>query len=479
QEKLPGSQIGLEIEIPSEITKNAYERVIQKYTRTANIPGFRKGKVPRQILIQRMGKNYLKAMALDEAIQDGLRKVKEREDIQAIGQFELISEFDDLLKVFEPGKELPLSAKVDVPPEAEIDNYVGLEIKAEEVPYDPAKVDEYLEARRVELATLVPVEGRPAQENNVVLIDYSAKFAPQEGEEKGETIFDTIKDYELELKQGSFIPGFIEGIVGMSTDETKEFEADFPKDYGNEELAGEKAIFTVTMKEIKEKELPELEDEFAEEISEFETLAELRESLEKDYRKKAEEQTELNKEIAVVDELVKVLKVELPQTTIEDEISKIVTQRAIELGQYGLDVSKMLTQEVVAKMRANSREAAIEQLKVDLALKEVAKRESITVDESEIEEEAIKVKKELEGQTLDEDKLYEVLKDNLTEKKTIKWLVERAKVELVPEGSLKAQEEQEEVEAEVDGGAIEVEATTVEETAASGDSPTEETTPNN
>jgi trigger factor len=157
QEKLPASQIGLEIEITPELSKNAYERVIQKYTRTANIPGFRKGKVPRQILIQRLGQNYLKAMALDEAIQDSLKKVREREDIKAIGQFELRSEFEDLLKEFEPGKELAFKAKVDVPPEVKIENYTGLEIKAEEVKYDPAKVDEYLEEHRLKLATLVPV----------------------------------------------------------------------------------------------------------------------------------------------------------------------------------------------------------------------------------------------------------------------------------------------------------------------------------
>lgn len=443
QEKLPASQIGLEIEIPPELSKNAYERVIQKYTRTANIPGFRKGKVPRQILIQRMGQNYLKAMALDEAIQDCLKKVREREDIKAIGQFELRSEFDDLLKEFEPGKELAFKAKVDVPPEVRIENYTGLEIKAEEVKYDPAKVDEDLEERRLQLATLVPVEGRTAREGDVVLIDYSGHLVPEVEGEEGEKIFDTVKDYQLELKPGDFIPGFIEGIIGMNPEENKEIRADFPEDYGDQNLAGKKAIFPITMKEIKEKELPELDDEFAEEISDFETLEALRESLEKQYKEAADAKTDLNKEKAIVEALVKLLELEIPESMVEDEANKMLTQKAIELSQYGIDVKKLLTQEVIAKMREESRPEALEQLKKDLALQEVATRESISVEESEIEEEAVKVREELEGQDIDEERLREVLENDLIQKKTKKWLLERAKIELVPEGTLSKPEEEE------------------------------------
>jgi trigger factor len=467
QEKLPASQIGLEIEITPELSKNAYERVIQKYTRTANIPGFRKGKVPRQILIQRLGPNYLKAMALDEAIQDSLKKVREREDIKAIGQFELRSEFEDLLKEFEPGKELAFKAKVDVPPEVKIENYTGLEIKAEEVKYDPAKVDEYLEEHRLKLATLVPVEGRAAKEADVILVDYSGKLAPEVEGEEGETIFDTIEDYQLELKPGAFIPGFIEGIIGMNPEETKEIHADFPADYGDEKLAGKKAIFTVTIKEIKEKELPELDDEFAEEISDFETLAALRESLEKEHQSAAEAKTDVNKGRAIVEALVKLLDVEIPESMIEDEANKILTQRAIELSQYGIDVNKLLTKEIIPRMREESKPEAIEQLKKDLALKEIAQRESIVVEDSEIQEEAAKVRKELEGQTIDEERLREVLEQDLLQKKTIKWLEERAKVELVPEGSLAKPEEEEQKQEEesseiVDTSIVEAEVISAE-----------------
>jgi trigger factor len=460
QEKLPGSQVGLEIEIPPELSKNAYERVIQKYTRTANIPGFRKGKVPRPILIQRMGQSYLKAMALDEAIQDCLKKVRERDDIKVIGQFELNSEFDDLLKEFEPGKELAFKAKVDVPPEVTIENYTGLEIKAEEVKYDPAKVDEYLEERRLQLATLVPVEGRPAREGDVVLIDYSGSLVPEVEGEEGEQIFKTVEDYQLELKPGDFIPGFIEGIIGMNPEESKEIRADFPEDYGDQKLAGKKAIFPVTMKEIKEKELPELDDEFAEEVSEFETLAALRESLEKQYQEAADAKTDLNKEKAIIEELVKLLELEIPESMVEDEANKMLTQKAIELSQYGIDVKKLLTQEVIAKMRSESRPDALQQLKKDLALEEVAKRESISVEDSEIEEEAAKVREELEGQAIDEERLREVLERELLQKKTIKWLLERAKIELVPEGTLSQPTEEDSSESE-DSSAETVEAEVV------------------
>lgn len=459
QEKLPASQVGLEIEIPPEISKNAYERVIQKYTRTANIPGFRKGKVPRQILIQRLGSSYLKAVALDEVIQDSLRKVAEREDIKAIGQFELRSEFDSLVKDFEPGKEFAFLAKVDVEPEVNIENYTGLSLKAEEVKYDPAEIDAYLEERRLELAILVPVEGRPAREGDLVLIDYSGKIVSEETEEPIEIPGGEAKDFELELKPGGFVPGFIEGIIGMNIEETKEVNVKFPADYAAENLADRDAIFTITLKEIKEKELAELDDEFAAEVGEFDTMAELRESLEKQFQVKAEEKTNLNKEIALVEEFLKLVDVEIPATMINDEVNKILTQRAMELSQYGINVKSLFTSENIPGMQERSRPEALAQLKRELGLLEVAKRESISVEEAEIEEQAAYVKQELEGQALDEEKLREIVKSDLLKQKIIEWLVERAEIELVPEGTLtptEVEETSDDYQDEESGGETEV-----------------------
>lgn len=442
QEKLPASQIGIEIEITPEMSKNAYERVIQKYLRSANIPGFRKGKVPRQILVQRLGQSYLKAMALDDLINDCLEKAKVQEDINAIGQFELSTEFEQLIKDFEPGKKMAFTAKVDVEPNVKIDNYKGLVVKAEEAKYDPAQIDAFIEERRSQMATLIPVEGRAAKLGDVAIVDFVGVIPSQtEGEEPTEVPGGKAQDFQMELKAGQFIPGFIEGIVGMNPEETKEISAQFPSEYGEADLAGKPAIFTVTLKELKEKELPELDDDLAQEISEFETLAELREFLEKKFRKEKEEQTKVNKELAIVEELVTRLEVEIPETLIKNEVNQMLAQSAMELSQYGINVKELFASDKLPEMQARSRPEAIERLKKDLALATVAKQESITVDEQEIAAESAKVMEQLKSQEVDPERLREVVTEDLLKQKTIKWLEENGTVELVPQETLSTESE--------------------------------------
>ena len=173
QEKLPASQVGLEIEITPEITQQKYEQVIRNLSKTVNIPGFRKGKVPRQVLIQRIGTTRVKATALEEIIQEGIEQAIKQEAITAIGQPQLRSVFDDLIVNYEPGKPLTFAAAVDVIPEVQLNQYTGLTAKAEEIKYDPTQVDTVIEAQREKLATLVPVEGRAAQIGDMVFISIS------------------------------------------------------------------------------------------------------------------------------------------------------------------------------------------------------------------------------------------------------------------------------------------------------------------
>ena len=344
QERLPASQIGLEIEITPEMSKDAYEQVIKKYTRSANIPGFRKGKVPRNILVQRLGKDYIKAMALDDLINNCLEKAREQEKIKAIGQFELTTIFEELVKDFEPGKEMAFSAKIDVEPEVKVDNYKGLVVQAEEAEYSPALVDEFLEERRSVMGTLIPVEGRAAELGDVAIVDFVGIIPSEtEGEEAKEVPGGKAQDFQIDLKGGKFIPGFIEGIVGMKLEETKEISTQFPSDYGERNLAGKPVVFTVTVKELKERELPELDDDLAQEISEFETIAKLREFLEKKFTKEKEEETKQNKEKAIVDELVTHLEVEIPETLIKNEVQQILAQSAMNLSQYGIDVKELFS----------------------------------------------------------------------------------------------------------------------------------------
>ncbi|ABG50030.1 trigger factor [Trichodesmium erythraeum IMS101] len=437
QEKLPASQISLEIEISPEMSKNAYEQIIKKYIRSANIPGFRKGKVPRNILIQRLGKNYIKAMALDDLINNCLEKAREQESIKAIGQFELKTEFEELVKDFEPGKEMAFSAKVDVEPEAKVEDYKGFLVQAEEAKYDSALVDEFLEERRSRMGTLIPIEGRAAEMGDVAIVDFVGIIPSEtEGEEAQEVPGGKAQDFQMDLKEGQFIPGFIEGIVGMKLQETKEISAQFPSEYSEANLAGKPVVFTVTLKELKEKELPELDDDLAQEISEFETIDKLREFLEQKFTKEKEEKTKQNKEKAIIDELVTHLEVEIPETLIKNEVQQMLAQSAMDLSQYGIDVKEFFSSEKLPEMQERTRPEAIERLKRDLVIATVAKRESITVDEEEIKAESQKVVKQLKEKDFDSDRLRQVVTQELLKEKTIKWLEANGTVELVPEGTL-------------------------------------------
>ena len=436
QEQLPESQVGLEIEIPPEISKKTYEQVLRKFMRTAHIPGFRKGKAPRQVLIQRFGHSQIKAAVLEELLQDAVEKAIEQEGIEAIGNYQLRSSFDELISQFEPGHSLMISAAVDVPPRVSLSEYKGLVVKAEEVEYDPTQVDTTLDEYRTNLATLVPIEDRSAQIADVAVVDFVGKLIKTDGEPQ-EFPGGSAQDFQIELKEGQFIEGFVEGIIGMNLEESKEISVIFPENYPQEELAGQPAVFSLTLKELKEKELPDLDDDFAQEVSDFETLEALRHSLEERYQKQAEDKTTANKEQSLLDELVNNLKAEMPQTLIKREVDYLVTQTVMQLSNQGLDIQKFLTEEIVENMRQRSRPDAIKRLQRTLALGEIAKQESITIDEADIQSKMDEMLADVDDpQKIDLDRLREVVQEDLLKEKILKWLEGNSTIELVPEGTL-------------------------------------------
>ena len=172
QERLPESQVGLNIEIAPEASRSAYEKMVQNLSRSSNIPGFRKGKVPRRVLLQRIGNERIKAAALEELIQKSLQDAIEQESIKALGQPDLRSNFDELLGQYNPGDPITFSVAVDVPPSIELADYNSLSVKAEEVVYQPEKVDDFIEQRRSQKADLIPVEDRPAQMGDEAFVDF-------------------------------------------------------------------------------------------------------------------------------------------------------------------------------------------------------------------------------------------------------------------------------------------------------------------
>jgi trigger factor len=448
QEKLPDSQIGLEIEISGETSRNTYEKVVQNLARSSNIPGFRKGKVPRQILVQRLGAQRIKAAALEEMIQSSLAEAIKQEAIDSLGNYKLRSNFDELIQNYQPGQPLTFSAAVDVPPSVELGDYQSISVKAEESTYAPQQVDDFLEEKRAQQADLVPVEDRSAEMGDIAIIDFDGKVTSEEGEKEIEG--GSATNFQIELAPGKLIEGMVEGIVGMKPEETKEVSVTFPEDYPKEDLAGLPAVFSITLKELKTKDLPDLDDDFAGEISEFETIAELRESLEKQFKEKAEQETKNNINQVIIAKLLEQSTADLPETLIQDEVTNLLTQTLMQMQQMGVDVKKLFTPDSVPQMRDNARPEAITNLKKKLIIAEIAKQESLLPDEEAIKNKMAEIEQQLSGQDLDREKLRKIVEEDLIEERTFDWLREKVQVELVPEGSLSESEQEKEEEAEID-----------------------------
>jgi trigger factor len=439
QEKLDQSRIGLQIEVGGDQTTRYYEQAIKKLSSDANIPGFRKGKIPRQVILQRMGQSQIKAMAIEYLLEPSMNNAIKQESIPAIGNFQVTSSFDDLIVNYIPGQPLTFGATVDVSPEVELTSYTGMSVKAEEIAYDAAQVDDFIEQRRREKATIVPVVDRPAKLEDVAVVDYNGKLA------NGDDISGAkAEDFEIELSEGKFISDLVHGIVGMSIGETKNVEVVFPEDYQNEDLAGQAAAFNVVLKDLKEPELPALDDDFAKEVSDLETMVAYRESIETRFQEQAKTGTDRNIRQALETALIDVASVDLPETLIEQETLNIINQMANQFSQYGMDINQIFNRETIPKMKETCRPDAVKNLTRELAIAKIAKTEGISVSDEEIVAKMSEILPQLAGEkNVDEQRLRAFIIDDLQKEKTLDWLKERAQVELVPEGSLTQPEETE------------------------------------
>jgi trigger factor len=438
QEKLEQSRIGLQIEVTGDQTTKYYEQAIKKLTTSANIPGFRKGKIPRQVILQRMGQAQIKAMALEALLEPAINDAIKQEAVPAIGNYQITSNFDELLVGYVPGQSLTFSATVDVPPAVTLGTYTGLAVKAEEIVYDAAQVADFIEQQRKEKATTIPVVGRAAKLDDIAVVDYNGKLA--DGTEISGAQAD---DFDIELSEGKFIADLVNGIVGMSVGETRNVNVTFPADYAREDLADQAAIFHVVLKDLKAQELPALDDDFAKEASDFDTLALYQDSIETRFQEQAKKSTDQNIVNAIETALIEIAEVDLPETMIERETMNILQQMANQFSQYGMDVNKLFTRETIPKMKENCRVDAVKNLKQQLAITEIAEKEGITVTDEDIVAKMSEILPQLAGQDIDENRLRAYITEDLQKEKTLEWLKNNAKVELVPEGSLKPADDDE------------------------------------
>jgi trigger factor len=443
QENLPHSQVGLEIEVPAAEVKSYYEKSIQELVKNANIPGFRKGKVPRQIILQRFGATHVKAMAAEKVMQETLPEAVKQADVKAIGNYQITSDFDTIVKDFSTDKPLVFRGSVDVMPTAQVGDYSKPVITVEETTVAENAVADFLLERRKEKSTLVPVTDRGAQIDDVAVVDYSGKNLNGEEIEGAQAT-----DAEFEMSHGKFIADLVDGMVGMKIDETKDILVRFPADYPREDLANEQVNFTVTIKGLKIAELPPLDDDFAKEVSKEETLAALEAMLADNFTKEAADKTQAGIETALANSVVEITELDPPESLIEQETMSILETMANQFSQYGMDVNKLFTRESIPKMKENCRPDAIKNLKRSLGIAKIAEQEKLTVETSEIQARSFTIRQQLEGK-VDEQRLKDFVENDLLNEKVIKFLQDRADITLVPVGSLKNTEEDEAIEAEV------------------------------
>jgi len=422
-EPKPGSRLSVKVTVPGTRSQASYDEAINNLSRNINLPGFRKGKVPRRVVMQQLGTVRIKATALESLVDTVWREAIKQEALEPISQPDLSGGFEGLLATFEPGSDLTITLEADVAPTPKLKTTRGLTADFEPVAFEASKVDEMLEDSRKQLATVVPVEDRAAAKGDIAVLGFKGTYSDDGSEIEG----GSADSMDVDLEHGRMIPGFIEGVIGMTIGETKTVDCQFPEDYPKDDARGRKASFDIELKDLKTRELPELDDAFAKQASEQETLADLRKDLEQRLKDDAERRQTSNRRDALVAALVEQLEVELPEALIQQESRNLLEQTAAQFAQQGMDVKSLFTPELVRNLMQRSRPEAEERLRRSFALTALAEAEGIKVEEPAVEAKLEEVKKELSADAkIDPQRLRQAVMDDLIQEQLMSWLEENS-----------------------------------------------------
>ena len=421
---LPDSRMAVELEVPAERCKASYEEALSRLSRSVKLPGFRQGKVPRAVILQQVGVARIKATALESLLETVWREATTQKEIEPLCEPELNGGFEKLFESFNPNEILNVILETDIAPTPKLKTTKGLEAKSVLVSFDPAKVEELIQQSQKQLATIVPIENRPAIKGDIAVVSFKGTYEDGQEIEGG-----SAESMEIELEPGQMIPGFIEGILGMQINDEKTLKCQFPKDYPQEDARDKKAKFAVTLKDLKTRELPKLDDAFAKQASDKSNMEELRQDLEKRLKEDTERQNKNNRKEALILALVEQLEIDLPKTLIDLELRNLVEQTARKFAQQGMDVKSMFTPELVKSLMESSKDEAKANLQRKFALQALAEQEQLEVEETTINNRIKELTKELSGEkNIDPQRIREVVSEELLEEKIIQWLEENNNV---------------------------------------------------
>lgn len=398
-EKLEKNMAKLTIEVSAEELEKALDGAYRKNKNKISIPGFRKGKAPRKMIEQMYGKEVFYEDAANAIIPQAYDKALDEctEDIVSAPKIDVTQ--------LEAGKSFIFTAEVALKPEVTLGRYKGVEVaKADPVVTDE-EVDAEIDKQRESNSRTIAVEDRPVQDGDMTVIDFEG-FVDGEAFEGGKG-----ENYPLTIGSGTFIPGFEEALIGAEIGQETEVNVTFPVDYQSEDLAGKAAVFKCTVKEIKQKELPELDDEFAGEVSEFETLAEYREDIKKKLAEGKEAEAKNAKEDAVIEAIIAEASMEIPDPMIETQQRQILDDFAQRIQSQGLSMEQYMqfTGLTADKLLEQVKPQALKRIQSRLVLEAVVAAENMEATEEEFEAEVVKM---AEAYKMEADKVKELLGDN-------------------------------------------------------------------
>jgi trigger factor len=423
--KLDDNLVRLDVEVPPEAVRAGVEAKVRELGRQVRVPGFRPGKAPRRVIENHLGRDYIYYEALQERLPTWYSEAVVETDLRPIDRPEI--HFDEPLDEEEGFK---FSATVAVRPEASLGEYRGVEVPRAEVEVTDEQVDEQLEQMRAQFATLAAVEDRPVSDGDFVIIDFRGeRMTTGEPLEGGEA-----QDYMLEVGRGELLPDFEENLIGMKAGEHKQFGVTFPADYAEESLRNQAVLFHVHVKEIKTRDLPPLDDEFAKEASEFETLEELRSAVREQLEEAAERRAEGEFRTRVLDAVAEKADVEVPDAMVEEKVDEMLGSferslraQGMEPGQY-YQLAGTSDEEVKERVRPD----ATDSVRKELTLDAVVAAEGIEADEHEVMHQIEHLAEDSDRdpqeivETMRKNGSYALLQEEISRSQALDFLVENA-----------------------------------------------------
>jgi len=404
-EKLEKNMAKLTIEVSVEEFEKAVEKAYQKNKGKMTVPGFRKGKVPRAMIEKMYGTEIFFEDAANEIIPEAYAEEASNCELDIVSQPKI-----DVVQI-EKGKSFIFTAEVALKPVVELGKYKDLEIEKPEVSVTEEDINEELENVRKQNSRTIPVEDRAVEDGDMTTIDFEG-FVDGEAFEGG-----LGKDYPLTIGSGSFIDTFEQQLIGKNIGEEVTVDVTFPEEYHAENLKGKPAMFKVVVKEIKKVELPELDDEFAQDVSEFDTLSEYKEDIKKKITDKKEAEAKTEIENKAVDAIIEDAKMDIPEAMIDLQVRQMADDFARRIQSQGISIEQyfQFTGLTPEKMMETMQPQALKRIKSRLVLEEVAKAEKIEVTEEEVNAE---IEKMAEMYQMEIEKLKELVSDK--EKESMK-----------------------------------------------------------